>query len=108
MAFGGIARHMETFTPEYPASSRISRAGAWSVRTALVHAVSLLIYPAPICGCHFHVAALIFSLLPIGWGFYLLVGRETWGERITAYAATLLSFAWIYFAWESSIQFVHN
>ena len=100
--------HMETTTPDLPVSSPVSRAGAWPVRTALVHAISLPLYPAFICGCHFHISALIFSLIPIGWGFCLLVSYETWGERVTAYVATVLSFAWIYFAWDSNIQFIHN
>jgi hypothetical protein len=59
-----------------------------------------------ICGCHFHISALIFSLLPIGWGFCLLAAYETWGERITAYVATVLSFGWIYFEFDANSQFI--
>jgi len=51
----------------------------------------------------FHSGTAI-QLIPIGWGFYLLVSYETWGERVTAYVATVLSFVWIYFACESNIQ----
>lgn len=36
----------------------------------------------------------------------MLVSYEVLRERIVAYVATVLSFAWIYFAWVSNIQFI--
>lgn len=93
-------------TLQLSARSRFSRARAWSFRTTIVHLASLLVYPLFICGCHFHASALAISLVPIGWGFCLLVSYETAGERIAAYIATVLSFAWIYLAWISNIQFI--
>lgn len=77
------------------------------MRTAIVHAVSLPLFSAFYCGCpHFNISLLIISLIPIGWGFFLLVSYKTWGERITAYVATLLSFAWSHMAWDMNIQFI--
>ena len=61
-----------------------------------------------ICGCHFHFSALLFSSIPIGWGFCLLVRYATPTERLTAYVATLLSFAWIVIAVNSNVKFAFH
>ena len=77
------------------------------MQTALIHAIFKLLYPMFICGCHFHLDALLFSLIPIGWGFRLLVRYVTPTERVVAYVAMVLSFAWIYIACESNIKFAN-
>lgn len=99
---------MQTSAPELSVRPSVSRAGSWSVRTAVIHAVALVLYPGLICGCHFHISALLLALLPIGWGFALIISYETWGERITAYVATVLSLGWIYLAWDSNVLFVYD
>ena len=49
-----------------------------------------------------------FQPAALGWGFYLLATYETWGERITAYVATVLSFGWMYFEFDGNLQFIFN
>ena len=99
---------METAAPFHSDNSRPTRARSWTLKTVLVHCFSFLLYPAFICGCHFSLIGLIFTFVPIGWGFYLLASYETRSERFTAYIATALSIAWIYLSWESNLQFIRK
>lgn len=92
--------------PDLPISPMPSdRSKRWIEVTVVVQLLSFLLYPMFICGCHFHSDAIPASVAPIAWGFYPIAFFRTKKERIAGYFTTALSLFWIFFAWESNIQF---
>lgn len=69
---------------DQPHSSR------WKERLAVTIAVVaafFLLFPATICGCHFHPEALAVSLVPIAWGLFALVTYRDRKEQIVGWTA---------------------
>ncbi len=99
---------MDTETTTPPASPEVPAHGRWQRWLAIslgVHLGSFLLYPALICGCHFHPIAVPVSLVPVVWGGFTLAACHATGERILGYINAALASAWLYFAWDSNLQF---
>ena len=77
----------------------------WSGISLAVHLGTLLVYPAAICGCHFHLVAVPFGFVPVVWGGFTLVTYQAIGERVVGYINAALAFGWLYLAWDSNLQF---
>jgi hypothetical protein len=85
--------------------SVIDRWRKWFGVSMGIHFGTFIFYPMLICGCHFHLIALVVSSGPMVWGGYTLLNYQAAGERITAYLNTALTLGWLYLAWESNLRF---
>ena len=85
-----------------------NRSGKWFVASAACHGGTLFLYPALICGCHFHLVGLIVGTLPIAWAGYTLLSYTGLAERLLAYANSLTALSWIYLLWDSNLQFFYR
>ena len=97
--------HTETTPRAAPEISGIDRWRCWLGLSLGVHLGSVLIYPALICGCHFHLIAVLVGLVPVVWGGFTLVTYQATGERILGYINTALAIGWLVLAWDSNLQF---
>lgn len=86
-----------------PRSQR--RVLSWLVSSFLIHILSLVFFTAGICGCHFHLIALLFGSPPLIWAGYTITFAKTMSERILAYSNLLLAAAWICLEWEGNVRF---
>lgn len=77
----------------------------WVKITTAVQVVFLFFYPGFICGCHFHAIAVPLGIVPVGWGFYPFFCYRTRREHVVGYVNGALSIFWLYFTWDSNIQF---
>ncbi len=91
-----------TALPEVPAVDRWRR---WFGISIAVHLGTFFLYPALICGCHFHLVAVPIGFVPVVWGGFTLVTYRATGERILGYINAALAFGWLYLAWDSNLQF---
>jgi hypothetical protein len=81
------------------------RGACWLRFSVLFQVVFFMLHSAALCGCHFNPFAAALSIVPIGWGFYPFFCYRTRYERVVGYIAGALSIFWLYFAWDSNIQF---
>lgn len=88
-----------------PAPSSPRRVLSWLVSSFLIHILSSAFFAAGICGCHFHLIALLFGAPPLIWAGYTITFAKTMSERILAYSNLLLAAAWIYLEWEGNVRF---
>ncbi|MES2568890.1 MAG: hypothetical protein V4710_02410 [Verrucomicrobiota bacterium] len=77
----------------------------WLLITFGVQFFVILLYPALVCGCHFHPIAVPVSLVPAAWNAFSLFTAHTSGERILAYINSALAAGWLYTEWEANTQF---
>jgi hypothetical protein len=73
--------------------------------TIAINVGCLLLFSALICGCHFHVEALVVALIPFLWGFYPYFFYRSRGEHIVGYLAVSLSMLWLIPEFENNSQF---
>ncbi len=81
------------------------RAAFWALSLGTIHVLSLMLYPAFICGCHFHAKALPVAAIPILAGVYPFVAFRTRRERCVGYIGICASAAWVVYVWNSNIIF---
>jgi hypothetical protein len=79
---------------------------AWLGVTLGVHIATLLIYPAAICGCHFHALAAIVGAFPILWTGFVLLAARSLREWIIAIVNLGISVGWIAVEWNSNLRFL--
>lgn len=91
--------------PEQAASPG-DRSGRWIQLTIIIQILSFFLYPAFICGCHYHAEAIPAGAVPIVWGFYAFLCYRTKRERWIGYINGALSIFWLFFSWESNLQFL--
>jgi len=66
----------------------------------------LLLFPATICGCHFHAVAVPVMLAPIGWGVFALLTYRDRKEQIVGWLAFLLGLGPVWIGFESNLVFL--
>lgn len=93
----------EPTTSTRPKAATVHWWDRWILNSVLVQ-LTFLLYPAFICGCHFHPIAVPVGLIPVLWGSYTLVTYRDIRECILAYINTLLAIGWLYISWETNIQ----
>lgn len=65
----------------------------------------LFLYPAFICGCHFHVEAALVNAVPFCWGFFALVTYRDTEEQIVGWLAFGLAMLSVWMGFESNLIF---
>jgi hypothetical protein len=81
------------------------RSRRWLSITGGIQFGSFLLYPMFICGCHFHAEAIPAGLAPILWGFYPFFSYRTRREHWVGLLNGALAIFWLYFVWDSNLQF---
>jgi hypothetical protein len=64
-----------------------------------------ILYPAFICGCHFHAEAALVNAIPVCWGFFALVTYRNHAERIVGWLAFGLAIFSVWIGFESNLVF---
>jgi hypothetical protein len=91
-----------------PAASfnAVDRWSSWLALTFGVHVSAFVFFSASICGCHFHLIAVPFSLIPLVWTVFTLATYRTAGERFVGFGNLLFALVWCFIAWEGNIRFL--
>jgi hypothetical protein len=90
------------------AQSSPKRLVIWIIGSLLIHVVCLAFFSAGICGCHFHLIALLFGAPPLIWAAYVTKLAKTKGERFLAVLNLLCAAGWVYIEWEGNVRFVFS
>ena len=85
--------------------SAMDRTRRWVWTTLAVQVGTFILYPAAICGCHFHSEAVLIGAVPVAWGGYTFLAYSSWKERLISYVNGVLAIGWLFLEWDSNIQF---
>lgn len=87
-----------------PAEARPRR---WKLSATIgIFMCSVFVYPMLICGCHFHLIAVVPTLAPTAWSVFLLMSYRTRAERIGSWAAFGFAMLWIWAGIDSNLKFI--
>lgn len=101
-----VIKPMNGTIPRNEARPRRDRWRVWLPASIALHASTFALYPAFICGCHFHPSGLVVATVPIALGAFMLAHYSLFGERLVAYANGALAVSWFYYVWTSNLQFL--
>jgi hypothetical protein len=87
------------------ASASADRLRRWLWTTLAVQVGTLILYPAAICGCHFHSEAVVIGAAPLVWAGFTFLAYNSWRERLICYLNAALAIGWMLLEWDSNIQF---
>jgi len=83
----------------------VDRTRLWVWTTLAVQIGALILYPATVCGCHFHSEALVAGMVPVMWAGFTFLAYGSSKERLVAYVNAAVAIGWLFLAWDSNIQF---
>lgn len=91
-----------------PQDGEQNRSRKWFVASLAWHGGTFFLYPALICGCHFHLDGLIVGTLPVAWAGYALLSYSGSAERFLAYTNSIAALGWFYRLWDSNLRFLYR
>src|SRR4051794_2089534 len=97
---------MEPAEHESKGAAPRSRWLRWAAVSAALNGVTLVIYPAFISWCCFHFSAAVVGVVPVLWGAYTFAAYSLPGERLIGCTNAMLAIWWLYYTWETNVQFL--
>jgi len=99
-------------SPLSPGSNAQSLDGApWSLfpsfgATFGVYAISVVGFGLTICGCHFHLIAVPFTVIPIAWTALMLASYKSKAEFVYALVSIVATTFWLFLTWQANLRFL--
>jgi hypothetical protein len=70
------------------------------------YAVALVGFSATTCGCHFQLAAVPFTIIPVAWTALMLASYRTSVELALAVISLAATMFWLFITWQGNLRFL--